>query len=167
MRKGAGVGLVFVSPLGVRMKYTIRLHFTASNNVTEYEALLNELRIASKLEIRLLEIRGDSQLVVDQVMKESDCRSDAMIAYNAEARKLEQKFNGLELKHISRCLNETTDELVKMASGREPIPPSILSDDQYEPSIHSSKRKRNDTGSGGYDRPRATNGQGGCCPLGR
>ncbi|CAN6203706.1 unnamed protein product [Urochloa humidicola] len=46
MKRGAGVGLVFVSPLGIRMKYTIRLHFTASNNVTEYEALLNGLRIA-------------------------------------------------------------------------------------------------------------------------
>ena len=27
MKKGAGVGLVFVSPLGVRMRYMVRLHF--------------------------------------------------------------------------------------------------------------------------------------------
>src|SRR5688572_7350110 len=70
MKARAGAGLVFVSPLGVRMRYMIRLHFPASNNVAEYEALLNGLRIAIELGIRRLDIRGDSQLVVEQVMKE-------------------------------------------------------------------------------------------------
>ena len=27
MKKGAGAGLVFVSPLGVRLRYMVRLHF--------------------------------------------------------------------------------------------------------------------------------------------
>ena len=42
MKKGAGVGLVFVSPLGVCMSYMVRLHFPSSNNVAEYEALIND-----------------------------------------------------------------------------------------------------------------------------
>ena len=70
MKEGAGVGLMFISPLGVRMRYVIRMHFPASNNVTEYEGLVNGLCIATKLGIRRLEIKGDSLLVVDQVMKE-------------------------------------------------------------------------------------------------
>jgi hypothetical protein len=36
MKVGAGVGLVFISPLGVRMEYLVRLHFPASNNTAEY-----------------------------------------------------------------------------------------------------------------------------------
>ena len=60
MKKGAGVGLVFVSPLGVRMRYMVHLHFPASNNVAEYEALINCLRIAIELGIRRLDIRGNS-----------------------------------------------------------------------------------------------------------
>jgi hypothetical protein len=60
MKEGAGVGLVFILPLGVRMEYMVRLHFPASNNVAEYEALINGLRIAVKLGIKRLEIRGDS-----------------------------------------------------------------------------------------------------------
>ena len=56
MKNGAGVGLVFVSPLGVRMRYMVRLHFPSSNNVIEYEALLNGLRIAIELGIRCLDI---------------------------------------------------------------------------------------------------------------
>ena len=45
------------------------------------------------------------------------------------------KFNGLELNHILRCLNEAADTLAKMASGREPVPMSIFASDQYKPSV--------------------------------
>ena len=54
MKNGAGAGLVFVSPLRVRMRYMVRLHFPSPNNVTEYEALINGLRIAIELGIRHL-----------------------------------------------------------------------------------------------------------------
>ena len=65
MKKGADAGLVFISPLGVRMRYMVRLHFPSSNNITEYEALINGLRIAIELGIRCLDVRGDSQLDVN------------------------------------------------------------------------------------------------------
>jgi ribonuclease HI len=42
------------------MRYVIRLHFAASNNVAEYEALVNSLRIAIELKIRHLDVCGDS-----------------------------------------------------------------------------------------------------------
>jgi hypothetical protein len=57
MKEGAGVGLVFVSPLDVRMEYMVRLHFPSSNNVAEYEAVINGLPIAFELMIWCLEIR--------------------------------------------------------------------------------------------------------------
>ena len=60
MKKGTSAGLVFVSPLSVRMQYAVRLHFPASNNIAEYEALVNGLRIAIELGIHRLEVRGDS-----------------------------------------------------------------------------------------------------------
>ena len=60
MKKGAGTGLVFVSPLGVRMRYMVYLHFPSCNNVAEYEALINGLRIAVELGIRCLNVWGDS-----------------------------------------------------------------------------------------------------------
>ena len=81
MKKGTGMGLVFVSPLRVRMRYMVQLHFPSSNNVAEYEAVINGLLITIELGIRRLDIRGDSQLVVNQVMKESSCRDTKMAAY--------------------------------------------------------------------------------------
>ena len=56
MKKGTGVGLVFVSPLEVHMRYTIHIHFPVSNNVAKYEALVNGLRIAIELGIRRLDV---------------------------------------------------------------------------------------------------------------
>ena len=60
IKKGSGTGLVFISPLRVRMRYMVRLHFPSSNNVVEYEALINGLRIAIELGVRCLNVRGDS-----------------------------------------------------------------------------------------------------------
>ena len=51
MKKGTGVTLVFVSPLGVCMRYMVHIHFPASNNVAEYEALINGLCVAVELSI--------------------------------------------------------------------------------------------------------------------
>ena len=73
MKTGAGAGLLLISPLGVHMRYVIRIHFAASNNVAEYEALVNSLKIAIELGVRCLDVRGNSQLVIDQVMKASNC----------------------------------------------------------------------------------------------
>ena len=116
------------------MKYMARLHFPASNNVAEYEALINGLRIAVELGIRRLDVWGDSQLVIDQVMKESSCHNAKMAAYYQEVRQLEDKFDGLKLNHIPRRLNEATDTLAKTASGRELVSMGVFASDQYKPS---------------------------------
>jgi ribonuclease HI len=51
MKKGAGWGLVFISPLGLHMRYAVHLYFPTFNNVAEYEELVNGLRIAIELGI--------------------------------------------------------------------------------------------------------------------
>jgi ribonuclease HI len=135
MKTGAGAGLLFISPLGKHLRYVLRLHFPASNNVAEYEALVNGLRIAIELGVRRLDARGDSQLVIDQVMKNSHCRDLKMEAYCDEVRRLEDKFYGLELNHIARRYNETADELAKIASGRTTVPPDVFSRDLHQPSV--------------------------------
>jgi ribonuclease HI len=135
MKTGAGVGLLFISPLGKHLRYVLRLHFPASNNVAEYEALVNRLRIAIELGVRRIDARGDSQLVIDQVMKNSHCHDRKMEAYCDEVRRLEDKFYGLELNHVARRYNETTDELAKIASGRTTVPPDVFFRDIHQPSV--------------------------------
>ena len=94
---GAGAGVVIVSPSGEQVKYAVHLDFgdekQSSNNVAEYEALHAGLRAAAGLGIKRLLVRGDSQLVVNQVIKEYDCPQ--MWAYVDEVRRLERRFWGL------------------------------------------------------------------------
>jgi ribonuclease HI len=136
MKTGAGAGLLFISPLEKHVRYVIRLHFPASNNVAEYEALVNGLRIAIELGVWRLDAHGDSQLVIDQVMKNSHCRDQKMEAYCDEVRHLEDKFYGLKLNHVARRYNETADELAKIALGQTTVPPNVFSRDIYQPSVN-------------------------------
>ena len=131
----AVVGLLFIAPLGVHIRYVIRMHFAASNNVAEYEALVNGLKIAIELGVWRLDVRVDSQLVIDQLMKASSCHNPKMEAYCKEVHRLEDKFHGLELVHIVRRYNEAADELAKIASTRGTVPPDALSRDLHEPSV--------------------------------
>jgi ribonuclease HI len=135
MKTGAGAGLLFISPLRKHLRYVLRLHFPASNNVAEYEAMVNGLHIAIELGVRRFDARGDSQLVIDQVMKNSHCRDRKMEAYCDEVQRLEDKFYGLELNHIARRYNKTADELAKIASGRTTVLPDVFSRDIHQPSV--------------------------------
>ena len=135
MKTGAGADLLFVSPLGEHMRYVVRLHFPVSNNMAEYEAILSGLRIAIELGVKRLDVQGDSKLVIDQVTKESSCHDTKMEAYCNTVRRLEDKFDRLELNHIARKYNEKADRLAKIASGRTTVPPNVFARDLANPSV--------------------------------
>jgi hypothetical protein len=134
-------------------------HFPVSNNVAEYEALVNGLRIAVELGVWRLGARGDSQLVIDQVMKNSHCRDRKMEAYCDEVQRLEDKFHGLELNHVARRYNETADELAKIASGRTTVPSDVFSRDIYQPSIKLDDAPEPDETSAQPEVPSAAEGE--------
>ena len=121
MLNGSGAGVVLVSPRGDKLRYVLQIHFDSSNNEAEYEALLYGLRMAISLGVRRHMVYGDSDLVVNQVMKEWDVRSPAMTGYCNAVRKLEKKFEGLELHHVPRLKNQAADDLAKIGSKREAI----------------------------------------------
>lgn len=97
---GARARVVLSSPTKEELWYMIQLDFRATKNMVEYEGLLTGLRAASALGIRRLLVRGDSQLVVNQVSKEFQCTDPQMGAYVEEVRKLEQYFDEFELQHV-------------------------------------------------------------------
>ena len=103
--------------------------------MAKYEALVNSLHIAIKLGIKRVDVRGDSRLIIDQVMKESSCHDPKMDAYCKAVRRLEEKFDGLELNHVLRKYNEATDALAKMASERATVPSDVFISDLYKPSV--------------------------------
>jgi ribonuclease HI len=99
--KGAGAGVVLITHEGDVLKYAIHLNFPATNNIIEYDGLVNGVRLAKDLGIRRLLIRGDLQLVAKQVQKEYDCNNDMMGRYLAEVRIMEKFFNRFEVRYVS------------------------------------------------------------------
>jgi hypothetical protein len=130
--------------------------------VAEYEALVNGMRIAIELGVRCLDARGDSQLIIDQVMKNSHCRGRKMEAYCDEVRHLEDKFYGLELNHVARRYNETADELAKIASGWTMVPPDVFSRDIQQPSVKTDDTPKPEEASTQPEAPSAAEGEALC-----
>jgi hypothetical protein len=94
--------------------------------MAEYEALLCGLRIAFETSIKGLDVRGDSQLVIDQVMKNASCHDEKMEAYCDAVCTLVDKVYGIDLNHVPRKYNEEADELPKIASGWITVPPNVF-----------------------------------------
>jgi ribonuclease HI len=132
---GTGASVVLIYSKGDRLLYVIRLYFHAINNVPEYEALVNGLRIAAELRIQRIFIRWDSQLVANKVMGELNYYDSHMAAYRQEIRRLEVKFNGFELLHILQWDNKATNVLALLGLGHESPPPGVFAQDLFKPSI--------------------------------
>ena len=120
--QAASVGVLLVAPTGEHLKYVVQMQFPrqrSTNNTTEYEGLLAGLRIAADLRIKKLIIRGDSQLVVRHINR--DYQSPLMEAYMDEVRKLEERFDGIQVEHVPLVENDIADYLSKRAAFKLPV----------------------------------------------
>ena len=80
-RHGKGAGFVLKYPLGHIFKFAYRLEFEATSNVVEYEALLLGLELEKALRVKLLSIKGDSDLVIMQIKNKFTCKNQSLRNY--------------------------------------------------------------------------------------
>jgi ribonuclease HI len=131
----AGTGVLLISPEGEQLKYVLQIHYKATNNGAESEALIHGLRLAVSLGIKRLLAFGDSKVVMKQVNKESDSVKEMMDAYYTEVCKLEGHFKGIEFQHVPRSNNVAADVLSKLGSRRALVPAGVFVQDLHKPSI--------------------------------
>ena len=117
--KGLGVGIVLVSLEGLVVKQAVRLKFSASNNETEYEALMIRLRSARRLGANHLQVFCDSQLVGNQILGEYQARDEMISTYMLVARSLLGKFESTHVAQIGKEHNSHADILAKLATTLE------------------------------------------------
>jgi ribonuclease HI len=60
---GSGAGVTLKSPKGDELSYVFQIHFPTTNNIVEYEALLDGLCIANEIGVQHIMCCGDSDLV--------------------------------------------------------------------------------------------------------
>ncbi|XP_071736546.1 uncharacterized protein [Rutidosis leptorrhynchoides] len=114
--EGVGAGLVLTSPEGEEHTYALRFYFYASNNETEYEALLSGLRIASEMGIKHLRAYVDSQIVAQQVNGAFEAKDASMKQYLQLVEKISKHFESLEVVQIPRNKNKKADVLSKLTT---------------------------------------------------
>lgn len=87
-RHGCGIGLVIISPRGASFEFAFTIKPYYTNNQTEYEAVLKGLQLLQEVEADFVEIIGDSQLVINQLSGDYECKNDILRVYNEECMEL-------------------------------------------------------------------------------
>ncbi|XP_057426101.1 uncharacterized protein LOC130719494 [Lotus japonicus] len=113
---GSGAGVSIESPDKMLIEKSLKFGFRASNNQSEYEALIAGLRLAIELGVQKLYIKGDSQLVVKQVRGEYQVKDPQLSKYLEIVQRLMQAIEHVRIEHIPRSQNECADALAKLAS---------------------------------------------------
>ena len=82
-----------------------------TNNVAEYTGLLIGMQAAIRLGIRKLVIRGDSQLIIRQMLGEYKVKSPGLLALYQQAKTMESNFESVTYQHVYRDQNARADAL--------------------------------------------------------
>ncbi|XP_071728668.1 uncharacterized protein [Rutidosis leptorrhynchoides] len=108
--------LVLTSLEGKEYTYALRFAFTATNNESEYEALLSGMRIAQQLGIKCLDAYVDSQLVANQVNGLFEAHDASMQSYLELVQEMIVKFDVFRLTQVPWGQNKKEDALSKLAT---------------------------------------------------
>ena len=95
-KKVGGAGVVLLPPEGETLRYAVKLQFTATNNETEYEALLIGLSPGKALGARNLIVQVDSQLIIGQLKGDYEAKEERMHKYLKIVQRLSQHFDNLD-----------------------------------------------------------------------
>ncbi|KAA0048376.1 uncharacterized protein E6C27_scaffold264G00950 [Cucumis melo var. makuwa] len=140
-RSGAGVCIVFISPEKHMLPYSFTFGELCSNNVSEYQAFIIGLQMASEFGIKCIEIFGDSKLIINQLSYQYEVKHQDLKPYFSYARRLMDRFDSIILEHIPRSENKKADALANLATAltvSEDIPINIfLCQKWIVPSIES------------------------------
>ncbi|PNX95908.1 hypothetical protein L195_g019106 [Trifolium pratense] len=138
---GHGIGAVLISPRDGYKPFAARLGFDCTNNMAEYEACIMGLEAAVDLRIKILEVYGDSALVICQVKGEWETRHPKLIPYCARVMELAKHFDEITFHHIPREENQVADALATLSSmykvNFHNEAPLIKVDYKYEPTVYT------------------------------
>lgn len=119
----AAIGVVLEDPSSGS---TLREHYERigieTNNVAEYTALIEGLKIAKHYHPNRLVCHLDSELIVKQLNGEYKVKMATLKVFVDEIRELILEFPAIEFTHIPRADNHRADALVNKALDEHPSP---------------------------------------------
>lgn len=114
----AGIGVVLRAADNTPILTLGRFIGRATSNVAEYTALITALQEAIKLKATSIAIRGDSELIIRQMLGEYRVKSPDLKPLYEEAQHLYHQFDHATITHNLRHKNELADKLANLAMDR-------------------------------------------------
>ncbi|XP_012488038.1 uncharacterized protein LOC105801265 [Gossypium raimondii] len=101
---------------GDHYPFTSKLDFDYTNNMAEYEACIMGIRETIERKIKVLEVCGDSALVIYQLKGEWETRDSKLIDYRRLVLELIKEFDNITFCYLPRDKNKMADTLATLAS---------------------------------------------------
>ena len=111
----AAIAAVVATPEGQVLEERSERIGDATNNVAEYRAVLLGIDRARALGASELELVGDSELIVRQLLGDYRVKDGALRKLHAQVRKALEGFDRWSIRHVRREENEAADALVNEA----------------------------------------------------
>ncbi|MGH2724790.1 MAG: ribonuclease HI family protein [Actinomycetota bacterium] len=135
----AGIGVVLTDEGGRVLAEVGEGIGPATNNVAEYRAVVEALRLAAEQGAGSVLVRSDSRLLVEQLSGRFRVKHPTLQRLHEEARRLAGGFRAVVFEHVPREQNTDADRLANRgvdewlagqgAGYRAPGPPPDLFDD--------------------------------------
>jgi ribonuclease HI len=118
---GCGIGILLVSPRGVTYSFSVRLPAPCTNNLAEYEAVRKGTELLLEARAEAVEVFGDSNLVISQLMEDYKCKSESLFPLWMQCHELITQFRYINFYWIPRSQNAEANDLAQKASGYKAI----------------------------------------------
>ena len=111
----SAIGFRVLAPDGAELLAEGRRIGIATNNVAEYRGVIAVLERVRDLGIKEVELRLDSELIVEQLNGRYRVRQPKLAALKKEVDRLSREFRELRVVHVSRERNREADKLANEA----------------------------------------------------
>ncbi|MCX7624687.1 MAG: ribonuclease HI family protein [Candidatus Sumerlaeaceae bacterium] len=107
----AGIGVAIFAMNGTKIAQQEKSIGKATNNIAEYTALIEALKLAQDLGIEEIYVLSDSELLVRQMNGEYKIKNAELLAKAMEARAIANRFKKFSVSYITRENNKLADAL--------------------------------------------------------
>ena len=114
--EGAATRSILVDAQGNQHLMASHLEFMCTNNMAEYEGLLQGLKKAIDMKVKKFKVFGDSEIIVDQVRKRIHYNSPHLVRYQHEVWSLIDSFDSFNITYIPRGKNQDADLMAGMVA---------------------------------------------------
>ena len=107
----SGIGVALFNMEGQKIAQESRAIGVATNNIAEYSALIEAMKIASRLDVKVLNVIGDSELMVKQVSGVYKIKNPEIFKKVQEVMALKRQFEKFSINYVPRENNTLADAL--------------------------------------------------------